>query len=108
MWNSKDKYHSKLNFVQDIYRKELDKIHKTDKVICIQEYSELVFEVGLYKILAKKNSIIEKRVRVAAPDLRKREQLELYTLLLRDFSLLQGFKKQKIHMKCRNYENEEQ
>ena len=31
----KEKYHSKLDFVQDIYRKEIGKIHKTDKVICI-------------------------------------------------------------------------
>jgi len=31
----KEKYHSKIDLVQDIYRKELAKTHKTDKVICI-------------------------------------------------------------------------
>lgn len=31
----KDKYHSKLDLVQDIYRKELRKTQKTDKVIRI-------------------------------------------------------------------------
>lgn len=31
----KEKYHSKINLVQDLYNKEINKTRKTDKVICI-------------------------------------------------------------------------
>ncbi len=43
--------------------------------------------------------VTEKGVRIAAPDLRKKEQLELYTLLLSDFSLLPGFKNKHLREK---------
>jgi len=43
--------------------------------------------------------VTEKGVRVTAPDLRKKEQLELYALLLSDFSLLPGFKNKHLRKK---------
>lgn len=43
--------------------------------------------------------VTEKGVRIAAPDLRKEEQLELYALLLSDFSLLPGFKNKHLRKK---------
>jgi len=36
----KEKYHSKIDLVQDTYRKELCKTHKADKVICITKSLE--------------------------------------------------------------------
>lgn len=43
--------------------------------------------------------VTEKGARIAAPDLRKKEQLELYALLLSDFSLLPGFKNKHLRGK---------
>jgi len=43
--------------------------------------------------------ITEKGVRIAAPDLRKEEQLELYALLMSDVSLVSGFKNKDIRKK---------
>ncbi len=43
--------------------------------------------------------ITEKGVRIAAPDLRKEEQLELYSVLLSDKSLVSGFKNKDIRKK---------
>lgn len=43
--------------------------------------------------------VTEKGVMVAAPDLRKKEQLELYAVLLSNFSLLPGFKNKHIREK---------
>jgi hypothetical protein len=43
--------------------------------------------------------ITEKGVRIAAPDLRKDEQLELYALLMSDVSLVSGFKNKDIRKK---------
>jgi len=43
--------------------------------------------------------VTENGVRVAAPDLRKKEQLELYALILSDFSLLPGFKTKHLREK---------
>jgi len=43
--------------------------------------------------------VTDKGVRVAAPDLRKKEQLELYFLLLSDFSLISGFKNNHLRSK---------
>lgn len=47
----------------------------------------------------QKAIVTEKGVRIAAPDLRKQEQLELYALLLSDFSLLPGFKNKHLGKK---------
>jgi len=47
----------------------------------------------------QKAIVTEKGVRVAAPDLRKEGQLELYGLLLSDFSLLPGFKNKHLREK---------
>jgi hypothetical protein len=45
--------------------------------------------------------ITEKGVRIAAPDLRKEEQLELYAVLLSDVSLVSGFKNKDIRKKLK-------
>ncbi len=47
----------------------------------------------------QKAVVTEKGVMVAAPDLRKNEQLELYAVLLSNFSLLPGFKNKDIRQK---------
>jgi len=43
--------------------------------------------------------VTEKGVRIAAPDLRNKEQLELYAVLLSNFSLLPGFKNKHLREK---------
>jgi hypothetical protein len=43
--------------------------------------------------------VTEKGVRIAAPDLRNKEQLELYAILLSNFSLLPGFKNKHLREK---------
>jgi len=43
--------------------------------------------------------VTEKGMRIAAPDLRKKKQLELYALLLSDFNLLPGFKNKHLREK---------
>ncbi len=47
--------------------------------------------------------VTEKGVRIAAPDLRNKEQLELFALLLSDFSLIPGFKSK--HLRSKMQEN---
>ncbi len=47
--------------------------------------------------------VTKKGVRVAAPDLRKKGQLELYSLLLTDFSLLPGFKNKHLREKLQGH-----
>ena len=47
--------------------------------------------------------VTEKGVRIAAPDLRNKQQLELFALLLSDFSLLPGFKSK--HLRSKMQEN---
>lgn len=43
--------------------------------------------------------VTEKGIRVAAPDLRKREQMELYSVLLSDVALVAGFKNKHLREK---------
>lgn len=72
---------------------------------CNSRYLKTLVDIDIHSLTTdvyekyQRAIVTEKGVRIAAPDLRKEEQLELYALLLSDFSLLPGFKNKHLREK---------
>lgn len=72
---------------------------------CNSRYLNTLCDIDIHSLSTEiyekyqKAIVTDNGVRVAAPDLRKKEQLELYSVLLSDFSLISGFKNKHLRAK---------